>query len=230
MRRRILTLDDDKDINSYIKHVLIKEEYLVETTLNFNDFFKAFNKNRPDVCLVDLNLDSAEGAGFNILKAIRKKHGDNVHVIIISRRFSEEDIQHALTNGANDYITKPLDDMILISKVNSCFGDMFKESSALPFYAVATTNRDAYIELPFKVLSLHEDCILILSDQFIAKGNLVKVKGKIAEKISPKKELITTISEIKKCIELEGYKIKLSFNVEDNVIIKKVRQILLGIN
>jgi CheY-like chemotaxis protein len=230
MRRKVLVLDDDIDINNYIKMVLIKEDYQVETTTNFNDFFKCFKRNKPDVCLVDLNLESAEGAGFNILKAIRNKYGNEINVIIISRRFSEEDIQYALKNGANDYVTKPLDDMILISKVNSCFGDMFKESSALPFYAVATTNRDAHLEMPFKVLSLHEDCILILSEQFIAKGNLVKVIGDIADKISPKEDLITTISEIKKCVELEGYKIKLSFNVEDIKIIKKVRQVLLSIN
>ena len=230
MRRRVLILDDDKDINRYVKQVLIEEDYYVETSLNFKEFFSSFNKNRPDVCLVDLNLESAEGAGFNILKVIRNKYGKEISVIIISRRFSEDDIQYALKNGANDYVTKPLDDMILISKVNSCFGKMFKESSALPFYAVATTNRDAYLELSFTVLSLHEDCILILSSQFIAKGNLVKVSGGLTDKISPDKELITTISEIKKSIELEGYKIKLSFNVEDHNIIKRVRQVLLSID
>ena len=229
MSRRLLVLDDDPDINTYVKKILLKEEYLVETTTNFNDFFECFKKNKPDICLVDLNLGDVNGAGFNILKAIRNKYGDEVKVIIISRRFSEEDIQHALINGANDYITKPLDDVLLKSKVNSAFGDMFKESSALPFYAVAASSRDSFVRLPFKVMSLHEQFILIHSTQFIAKGNLVKAYGNLAKKISPDKDLSLTISEIQKNVELDGYNIKLSFNHEDEVLIKTVRKILLNI-
>ena len=230
MRRRVLTIDDDPDINKLVKKVLLKEEYLVETTTNFNDFFAAFNKWRPDICLVDLNLDSGNGAGFNILKAIRKKFGDEVSIIIVSRRFSEEDILQAIADGANDYITKPIDDMILISKVNSTFDDLFKESSSLPFYAIATSNRDSYVELDFQLTALHEDSIMVYSSQFIAKGNSVKVYGDLAEKISPDKVLVTRISDITKNMEDGGYHIKLSFDVDDEKTIKTVRQVLLGIN
>jgi CheY-like chemotaxis protein len=230
MRRRVLTIDDDPDINKLVKKALLKEEYLVETTTNFNDFFKSFNKWRPDICLVDLNLDSGNGAGFNILKAIRNKYGDEVSIIIVSRRFSEEDILRAINEGANDYITKPIDDMILISKVNSTFDDLFKESSSLPFYAIATSNRDSYIELDFELKALHEDSIMVYSSQFIAKGNSVKVFGDIADQISPDKELITIISNITKNMVDGGYNIELSFDIDDEETIKTVRQVLLGIS
>lgn len=229
MMRRILTLDDDPEINTYLKTILIKEGYKVETTTNFNDFFKYFKRNRPDLCIVDLNLDDAKGAGFNILKAIRNKFGKGVRVIIVSRRFAEEDIIHALNEGANDYITKPLDDMIVISKVNSTFGDLFRESSALPFYAVASVHRDLFLELEFKVMTMSEEGIYIFSPHFISKGNTVRLTGNLASTLTNEPYLSTTISEITKNNQLNGYIIKLSFNVEDEDVIKSARKLLLGL-
>ncbi len=229
-KKKILTIDDDKDINVFLKDILSAEEYFVRTTLTASEFFEEFNKFTPDLCIVDLNLETSKGAGYEILRAIRKKFGNQIKIVIVSRRFAEEDIQKGLDLGADDYITKPLDKTTVQCKINAVLGDMYKESSSLPYFAVPSTSRDSYIELDLNLVSLDEEGVTFKSFNFISKGNKVKMTGKLFQGISSEKFVYGTIESSVREEDSISYLITVKFDFDDLELMANVRRVLLGID
>lgn len=227
--KRILTIDDDQEINKLLDSILSKEGYIVTTSTNFNDFFIKFKQLKPDMCLIDINLGEMNGSGFNILKTLRKNVTTDVKLIVVSRRTSEEDIQRAIELGADDFITKPIDNVTVAARVNSAFDDMFKDSTYLPYFAAPTLTRDAMVEIEMKMISLIEEGIKVFSSHFIAKGSPVNLTGQVMEKLSQDKVVRGFVKTIERSSEPQGYYMFISFNVEDEETLKNVRQMLVGL-
>lgn len=228
-KKKILTIDDDNDINVFLKDILSAEEYFVRTSKTAQDFFEQFNKYLPDLCIVDLNLESSKGAGYEILRAIRKKFGSQIKIVIVSRRYQEEDIQKGLDLGADDYITKPLDKTTVQCKINAVLGDMYKDSSSLPYFAVPSTSRESYIELDLSILELTEESITFKSSNFISKGNRVKMTGELFEKIATTSKVYGTIESTVREEESSNYIVTVKFDFEDLELMTNIRKVLFGI-
>lgn len=125
----IYSLEDDTDIAKIIRVSLTKVGYEVMSFENGKDFLNAFQKKKPDLCLLDLMLPDV--SGMDILKKIRSDdNNDNIQVIIISAKRMTMDKVEGLDNGADDYIEKPFDILELISRVNARFR---KEKSTLSY-------------------------------------------------------------------------------------------------
>ncbi|OUR97043.1 hypothetical protein A9Q84_11975 [Halobacteriovorax marinus] len=227
--KRVLTIDDDNDINKLLDDILTKEGYIVTTSTTFNEFFEKFKHIKPDLCLIDLNLQDIKGAGYNILKTLRKIVGKEIKIIMISRRTAEEDIQEALKLGADDFITKPLDRTTVSAKVNSAFDDMFKDSTYLPYFAAPAATSEAMLDLEMNVISLNEEGILLFSKNLIAKGNTVHLAGDLIKDLSKEKFIRGVVTDVERTNEPLGYQIHVSFNVEDEETLKCVRQMLVGL-
>ncbi len=228
-KKKILTIDDDNDINIFLKDILSAEEYFVRTSKTASEFFKEFNKHIPDLCVVDLNLESSKGAGYEILKVIRKKFGNQIKIVIVSRRSQEDDIQKGLELGADDYITKPLDKTTVQCKINAVLGDMYKDSSSLPYFAVPSASRESYIELDLEVMSLTEEEVVFKSSNFISKGNKIRMTGELFEKISPTSSVFGTIQSTNKDEGEATYTITVKFDFEDLELMANIRKVLFGI-
>lgn len=170
--RRVLIIDDDQDINNYLKVVLEKNDYSVESSTSMKEFFEKVMTFKPHLCLVDLNIGEFSGVGFKILEMLRKKIGNDIIILIMSRRDSNTDIQHALESGANDYIQKPLDDLILINKIN-LFLERNADDSDLPFLTIASGEQEASFQIPLTLYSLSEEYIKIISKNYIAKNTYI---------------------------------------------------------
>lgn len=173
--RKILIIDDDEDINNYLKVILKKNDFTVESSTNMKEFFEKVLSFKPHLCLVDLNIGEFNGVGFKILEMLRKKIGNEIIILIMSRRNSNSDINHALESGANDYIQKPLDELILINKLN-LFLERNSDDSDLPFLAIASGEQEAKFQIPLTLYSLNEEYIKILSKNYIAKNTYIKIE------------------------------------------------------
>ena len=114
----IYSIEDDKDIAQIINKTLLKQGYDVFSFNNGKDFFKRFDKVKPDLILLDLMLPDC--SGLDILKEIRKNEdNDNIEIIIVSAKHMLVDKVEGLDLGADDYIEKPFDLLELMSRVNA---------------------------------------------------------------------------------------------------------------
>jgi CheY-like chemotaxis protein len=70
----------------------------------------------PDLILLDVRLPRMNG--YQICQFIRNKpEYDGLPVVMLSGMTKDDDIQRALDAGANDYVTKPVDDTKLLSVI-----------------------------------------------------------------------------------------------------------------
>lgn len=100
---KILLIEDDKSIISYISAILAENGYRIICALTGSEGLSLAASHCPHVILLDLGLPDIDG--HQVLKQLRS--WSQVPVIIISARTREEEKVIALDLGADDYLTKP---------------------------------------------------------------------------------------------------------------------------
>ena len=108
--KKILLVEDNKEIHELIKNVLEKERYIVINAYSGTEALIILEKEKIDLILLDLMLPGINGE--EIIKKIK-----NIPIIVISAKVSKEDKINSLLIGANDYITKPFDMDELLARV-----------------------------------------------------------------------------------------------------------------
>lgn len=223
----ILSLDDDEDFNNLLKVVFKKKGLKIITTTTCESFIHHLKNKRPSLCLIDINLDQGPGVGFSLLQALREHHDLTIPIIILSRRRDDNDITRALELGANDYVTKPLDDDFLLNKINHYL--KHDNIPPLPFYKVSENNGQCSVVWNDGIRSINEFGITLQGPHFIAKGTLIKLTGDfITEacgyndgiKVSVNHSWIDEINHL--------YQAQCEFNYEDETLLEHIRGYLLN--
>jgi len=111
----ILAVDDEDNILRLLDVNLSVEGYEVITINDSNLALEYFYKYQPDLLLLDLIMPGT--GGFTILENIRKQ--SNVPIIILTALSDLKSIEHALVNGADDYVTKPFNIRLLSARVRA---------------------------------------------------------------------------------------------------------------
>lgn len=106
----IAVVDDDVDIGNMIEEVLTAEGYTVLRAYSGTEARMLFQKQRPDLVLLDLMLPGLSGE--ELLAEIT-----GIPVIVVSARVEVEDRVKVLLNGASDYLTKPFDIQELLARI-----------------------------------------------------------------------------------------------------------------
>lgn len=112
---KILVIEDEKNILSFISSVLTSQKYQVISAVNGRDGLSQAASQCPDLILLDLGLPDMDG--MTIIKRIRE--WNSTPIIVISARIQEEDKVQALDQGADDYITKPFGNSELLARIRT---------------------------------------------------------------------------------------------------------------
>jgi len=112
---KVLLVEDDKNIASFVQTVLETNGYQVLTAERCQQGLLVFASHVPDLVVLDLGLPDMDGEEF-----IRVARQDNMTpIIVLSARMDEQDKISALDLGANDYITKPFGTGELLARVRA---------------------------------------------------------------------------------------------------------------
>lgn len=112
---RILIVEDEYNLADVIKDRLSKEKYTVDISCTGNEGLDNALSNIYDLIILDVMLPGING--FDILKEIRREKVES-KVIMLTAKGELEDKLNGLTNGANDYLTKPFHIEELVARVN----------------------------------------------------------------------------------------------------------------
>ena len=103
----ILVIEDDNDINSLIKELLLADGYNVSSAFSGTEGKLLFDIAKNDYDLIFLDLMLPGMSGEDLLRYIRDV--SEVPVIIVSAKSIQNHKVNILKLGADDYITKPFD-------------------------------------------------------------------------------------------------------------------------
>ncbi len=104
MAAKILVIDDEDSMCSFMEIMLAKEGYSVETTSSGQDGVARLREENYDVVIADLNMP--EMTGIEVLKGI-KSFKKEQEIIVMTAFASVDTAIEAMKQGAADYITKP---------------------------------------------------------------------------------------------------------------------------
>jgi DNA-binding response OmpR family regulator len=101
---RLLFIEDDDQIRLALRLALEDEGYQVDEARDGRSGLAAFDRQEPDLVLVDLRLPDIQG--FDVVRALRAK--SIVPMIIVTAQTDTYDMVAGLEAGADDYVTKPV--------------------------------------------------------------------------------------------------------------------------
>ena len=113
MKNNVFLIDDDKNILASISMLLENEGYKVRTFSDGESGLKAILENSPDIAVVDIKMPRLDG--IELLKKLRRT--SNMPVIFLTSKDTEIDELLGLKVGADDYITKPFSQNILMERI-----------------------------------------------------------------------------------------------------------------
>jgi len=113
---RILVVEDERKVASFIKHGLEEERYIVEVANDGVTGLEMAMNNHFDAILLDVMLPGKDG--FTILKELRDA-GISTPVLMLTARGATEDRVAGLDLGADDYLPKPFSFEELAARLRS---------------------------------------------------------------------------------------------------------------
>jgi len=118
-KKHILIVDDDKTLVKCLKPLLTFQGYIVQEAYNGLEALVALNrKDSPDLVILDRHLPDTDG--LTICHKIRENRSlSHIAVIILSGLDKPAEKIEGLHTGADDYITKPFDNNILLARIEA---------------------------------------------------------------------------------------------------------------
>lgn len=115
MKNTILIVDDDR-INLVMAQNLLQKEYKVVGVNSGKQAFKYLEKYTPDLILLDIFMP--EIGGFEVMKKLQEhKEWSKIPVIFLTADRKPETETECFKLGANDFITKPFEPMVMLNRV-----------------------------------------------------------------------------------------------------------------
>ena len=115
MSEKIILIDDDNNILTSVSVALKAEGWGVETYNDSEQGLIALQRNTPDIAILDIKMPKLDG--MEVLKKLRESN--DVPVIFLTSKDDEIDEAIGLRMGADDYITKPFSQKLLIERIRA---------------------------------------------------------------------------------------------------------------
>jgi len=115
MSERVVLVDDDNHILTSVSVSLRSEGWEVETYPDGEKGLIALQRNPPDIAILDIKMPRIDG--MELLKRLRVS--SNLPVIFLTSKDDEIDEALGLRMGADDYITKPFSQKLLVERIRA---------------------------------------------------------------------------------------------------------------
>jgi DNA-binding response OmpR family regulator len=118
--KKVLIVEDEKDILQLVKLYLEKEGYRTVTASTGSEGLAQVRSEKPDLLVLDLMLPEIDG--LEICKRLRSAPDTAMlPIIMLTAKAEESDTIIGLELGADDYVTKPFSPKTLVARVKALF-------------------------------------------------------------------------------------------------------------
>jgi DNA-binding response OmpR family regulator len=116
MKNKILIIEDNRDVRENISEILSLSGYETLTATNGKEGVERAVKEQPDLILCDVMMPELDGYG--VLRILSKNQASaSIPFIFLTAKTEMTDMRRGMTLGADDYITKPFDDVELLDTI-----------------------------------------------------------------------------------------------------------------
>jgi len=173
-KKKILLVDDEKDILEFLSYNIKKEGAKVYTAMNGLEAIEIARKKKPDLILLDVMMPEMDGVEtcMQLRESIETK---NIVIAFLTARGEDYSQIAGFDAGADDYITKPIKPRVLISRIKAL---LRRKDHGTP----------QPTEIQLKSLSIDRDRYVVIKDEvelnlpkkeFELLALLISVPGKV---------------------------------------------------
>lgn len=167
--KKIMIVEDDTTISRELKNLLNNAGYEVEILADFQNSKEIILQSKSDLILLDINIPELNGE--LLLKELRAT--SNIPVIMVTSRVSEADEVLSMSYGADDYITKPYNPIILLLRIQAIFKRIEQNESVLKYRDLTLNPHRGTIVSPNAELELTKNEMIIFQNLLNNKGKIV---------------------------------------------------------
>ncbi|MBA2614105.1 MAG: response regulator [Bacteroidetes bacterium] len=200
--KKILLIEDNKDVRENTAEILTLAQYNVITANNGKEGVEMAQKEKPDLIICDIMMPVLDGHGALHLLS-KNDETSSIPFIFLTAKAERSDFRKGMEMGADDYLTKPFDDVELLSAIESRFkkNDILKKEFTKSISGINDFINDAKgIESLKKLSEQREARLYKKKDDIYKEGNypkgiyfVSKGKIKIIQTSESGKELITEL-------------------------------------
>ncbi|MBI4930387.1 MAG: response regulator [Bacteroidetes bacterium] len=116
--KKILLIEDNKDMRENTAEILELSKYKVITAKNGKEGIELAQKDKPDLIICDIMMPLMDGYG--VLHLLSKStETAKIPFIFLTAKADRTDFRKGMEMGADDYVTKPFDDIELLNAIES---------------------------------------------------------------------------------------------------------------
>src|SRR5204863_1545477 len=115
MPEKILVVEDERNIASFVSMYLKNARYHVEIARDGTEALQKADATKPDLVVLDLMLPDIDG--LEVCRQIRST--SDVPILMLTARDDDVDKIVGLEVGADDYLTKPFNPRELVARIKS---------------------------------------------------------------------------------------------------------------
>jgi heavy metal response regulator len=171
---RLLVVEDDKKIASFVSRGLKEAGYVVDIAERGDDAFQFALNNHYDVAIVDLMLPGLDG--LSLIERLRAQKV-KMPVIILSAKRSVDDRVKGLQVGGDDYLTKPFAFSELLARIQA----LVRRSSAMS-EPTTLTHGDLTLDLLSREVTRGGRKIELQAREFALLEYLLRNAGRVVSK------------------------------------------------
>ncbi|WP_337966149.1 two-component regulator propeller domain-containing protein [uncultured Flavobacterium sp.] len=156
-KRTVLIIDDNAEIRAYLIK-LFSENYIVYSAENGEEGLKLTKKHMPDLVISDITMEEMDG--LELCRKIKENPAlSHIPVILLTASKNPETHLQGISDGADDYITKPFDDDILVARVESLLRN---RSNLRTYFLDSITLKENTQKVPVEYQEILKKCIDIV--------------------------------------------------------------------
>jgi len=122
LRKKIMLVDDSATVLMMERMILNKGPYDLVVARDGQEALEKAPHERPDLILLDVMMPRL--GGLEACKRLRELPVTGATpIIMVTTRGELENIETAFGNGCNDYVTKPINGVELLTKIRNFLGD-----------------------------------------------------------------------------------------------------------
>lgn len=166
---KILIIEDDIELREELKILLEDNGYNALILSSFENTKEEILNIAPDLVLLDIKIPCINGQ--QILKEVRGE--SDIPIIMVTSKNTEVDEVLSMSYGADDYITKPYNPVLLLLRIEALFKRMNKSSKTLTYKHVKLNLLKSTLESNNQEILLSKNEMTIFYFLFMHKGEIV---------------------------------------------------------
>ena len=188
---KILIVEDDATIRTLLEMALLGAGFKdVKSSARGDEGLDAIKRTKPDLVLLDLMLPGLDG--FAIAKRIREMPElAATKIIMLTARTQNEDIVRGLSCGADDYVTKPFDRLVLLARVRAVLRRGLPVTEGVDFDGLRIDESNLAVKLKGKPVEL-------TAGEFKLLVKLVAHRGRVFARPADERTVDVQVANIRK--------------------------------